>query len=81
MFPTVLFTVAGSQKQPECPSTDEWIKMWCVCMYVCMYVCVCVYVYIYTHTHTQDYYSAIKRNKIVPSAEMWADGPRDCHTE
>ena len=52
MFPTVLFTVAGSQKQPECPSTDEWIKMWCVCMYVCMYVCVCVCVYIYTYTHT-----------------------------
>ena len=79
MFPTVLFTVAGSQKQPECPSTDDWIKMQCI--YIYMYVCVCVCVCVYIYTHTQDYYSAIKRNKIVASAEMWGDGPRDCHTE
>ena len=25
-----LFTVAKTQKQPKCPSTEEWIKkMWC----------------------------------------------------
>ena len=23
-----LFTIAKIQKQPKCPSTDEWIKMW-----------------------------------------------------
>ena len=23
-----LFTVARTWKQPKCPSTDEWIKMW-----------------------------------------------------
>ena len=40
-------------KQPKCPSTDEWIKMW----------------YIYT----MEYYSAIKRNEIVPLAETWMD--------
>ena len=29
MFIAALFTIARSQKQPECPSTDEWIKkMW-----------------------------------------------------
>ena len=29
MFIATLFTVARSQKQPKCPSTDEWIKkMW-----------------------------------------------------
>ena len=30
MFIAVLFTVAKIGKQPECPSTDEWIKMWCI---------------------------------------------------
>ena len=29
MFVTALFTIAKTQKQPKCPSTDEWIKkMW-----------------------------------------------------
>ena len=41
------------QKQPKCSSADEGIKkIWCVC--VC--VCVCVY----------EYYSAVKRNHIMP---------------
>ena len=26
MFIAALFTIAGSWKQPRCPSTDEWIK-------------------------------------------------------
>ena len=25
-----LFTIARTWKQPRCPSTDEWIKMWCI---------------------------------------------------
>ena len=24
----VPFVIAKTQKQPKCPSTDEWIKMW-----------------------------------------------------
>ena len=29
MFTAVLFTIAGTWKQPKCPPTDEWIKkMW-----------------------------------------------------
>ena len=29
MFIAALFTVAGTWKQPKCPSIDEWIKkMW-----------------------------------------------------
>ena len=29
MFIAALFTIAKTWKQPECPSTDEWIKkMW-----------------------------------------------------
>ena len=26
MFIAALFTIAGTWKQPRCPSTDEWIK-------------------------------------------------------
>ena len=25
---TALLTIAKAWKQPKCPSTDEWIKMW-----------------------------------------------------
>ena len=28
MFIAALFTIARSWKQPKCPSTEEWIKMW-----------------------------------------------------
>ena len=39
MFIAILFTIARTRKQPRCPSTDEWIKLW--------YICVCgVYIYI-----------------------------------
>ena len=48
------------------PLTDEWIKkMW--------------YTYIHTHTHiyiyiyTMEYYSAIKKNEIMPLAATWMD--------
>ena len=27
MFIAALFTIAKTQKQPKCPSKDEWIKM------------------------------------------------------
>ena len=43
-------TINNSQimEEPNCPSTDEWIKMWYVCMYVCMYI------------HTMKYYTLIQ---------------------
>ena len=28
MFTAALFTIAKTWKQPKCPSTNEWIKMW-----------------------------------------------------
>ena len=28
MFIVARFTIAKTSKQPKCPSTDEWIKMW-----------------------------------------------------
>ena len=66
MFIAALFTIAKTWKQPKCPLTDEWMKkMW----------------YTHTHTHTQthtythkmEYYSAIKKNKIMPFAATWMD--------
>ena len=65
MFIAALFTIAKTWKQPKCPSTDEWIKMW--------------YTHTHTHTHTHtdtnttEYYSAIKKNEIMPFATTWMD--------
>ena len=30
MFTAALFMIAKTWKQPKCPSTDEWMKMWCL---------------------------------------------------
>ena len=30
-----------------------------------------MYVHTHTHTHTMEYYSAIKKNKIMPFATIW----------
>ena len=30
MFIAALFTIAKTWKQPKCPTTDDWIKMWCI---------------------------------------------------
>ena len=63
MFIPALSTIAKLWKEPKCPSTDEWIKKWHVC----------VYIYIYTYTHIYEYYSTIKRNEILPFAKIWME--------
>ena len=53
MFMEPLFTIGKTWKQPKCPWTDEWIKMW--------------------YINTVEYYPAIKKNEIMPSAATWTD--------
>ena len=57
MFIAALCTIAKIWKQPKCPLTDEWIKK--------------MYTHIHTRTHRQGYYSAIKKNEIMPFAKLW----------
>ena len=62
VFIAALFMVAKTWKQPKCPSRDECIKkMWYI------------YTHIYIYTHTRKYYSAIKKNEILPFAATWVD--------
>ena len=59
MFIAALFTIVKTCKQPKCPLTDDWIrKMW----------------YIYTmESYRMEYYSAIKKNKIMLFAATWME--------
>ena len=34
VFTAALFITARTWKQPKCPSMDEWIKMWYMCIYI-----------------------------------------------
>jgi len=54
-----LFTVDKAWKQPKCPSTDEWIKMWCI--------------YIYTHTW-ENQFSSVQFSHSVVSSSLWPHG-------
>ena len=40
-----------------------------ICCQGGQWTCVCTH----THTHTMEYYSAIKKNEILPPATTWMD--------
>ena len=64
-FIAALFTIAKTLKQPNCLSTDEWIKMCHIYIYVYIYRCA-IYIYIYIECYT-------KRSKIMPFAVTWME--------
>ena len=66
-----------------CVCMCVWYIYVCACTYtyicgmVFVCVCVCVYIYIYIHhthiTHTMKYYSAIRKDELLPFARTWMD--------
>ena len=77
-FTVALFTINSIWEQPKCPWTDEWIKMWCIHTQTHTHTDTRTHTQAQAHTdthtethsdtHTLDYYSAIKKNEIMPSA-------------
>ena len=69
-----LFRVVKIEKQPKCPSMDEWLKIG-----VCVCVCVCVYsiymTYIYVYTYIWDAYIYIRHVYYIHIE----DGILNCH--
>ena len=44
VFTAAIFTVAKTRKKPKSPSTEEWIKIWCIYTVECvMVICVVDY--------------------------------------
>ena len=37
MFTAALLTIVRVCKPPKCPSTEEWIKMWCILIHTMAY--------------------------------------------
>ena len=61
MFTAALFTMAKIWKDSVMDECIRKIRQTCILMLV------------YPHTHTMDYYSAIKKNVILPSAKASVD--------
>ena len=67
MFIAAWFIIAKIEKQPNCPSIDEWLKK--------------VYMCVHTHTYTPEYYSVIKKKDWNNAICSNVDGTKDYHTK
>ena len=38
-----------------------------------MYICICIHIYVCRYTYTMEYYSASKKNKILPFEITWME--------
>ena len=62
MFRAALFTISNIWNQSKRPWTDEWIKkVWYM------------WVYIYMYMYVAEYYSALKKNEILPFVRTFLD--------
>ena len=59
MFRVALFIITKTQKHPKCPLMDKDD--------------VIIHTHTHTHPHAQEYYLAIKKNKIMPFAAKCMD--------
>ena len=47
--------------------------MWYACIHTYIRVYVCIHTHRETQKHTMEYYSAMKKNEIMPLAVKWLD--------
>ena len=76
-----LVLLAGGMKAPsrdsaELEANGEMEGCW---LFADLIICLRIYISL-RYIYITEYYSAIKKNKIMPYAAMWMDS-RDCHTK
>ena len=67
---------APSRDSAELEANGETEGCW---LFADLIICLRIYISVW-YIYTTEYYSAIKKNKIMPYAAMWMDS-RDCHTK
>ena len=97
MVTAAVFTIVKIEKQPKCPSVDEWIKKvsyiyiyiyMCVCVYACVcvsiYICVCVWVYTHiyiAHTYILGFLDGLAGKEATCNARDTGDTTRSLGRE
>ena len=49
------------------------IKYYRLCVYINIYIYININIYIYLYIYIMEYYSAIKKNEILPFVTTWMD--------